>query len=79
MSTCNRLDLQTLGSQPIKLCPKISPVTGLGVSVHTKVTALNLIQKKQWIPRAPKDNSFLSVPATYGGSYSISVRPDFWA
>ena len=25
MSTCNRLDLQTLGSQPIM--PKISPIT----------------------------------------------------
>ena len=27
MSTCNRLDLQTLGSQPV-LCPKIPPITG---------------------------------------------------
>ena len=26
MSTCNRLDLQTLGSQP-RLCPTISPIT----------------------------------------------------
>jgi hypothetical protein len=25
MSTCNRLDLQTLGSQPIKLMPKNLP------------------------------------------------------
>jgi hypothetical protein len=28
-STCNRLDLQTLGSQPIRLCPKFFLVTGL--------------------------------------------------
>jgi hypothetical protein len=33
MSTCNRLDLQTLGSQP--LCPKISGITVLGYPLGT--------------------------------------------
>ena len=28
MRTCNQLDLQILGSQPVKLCPKISWITG---------------------------------------------------
>ena len=28
MLTCNRLDLQTPGSQPVNLCSKISPTTG---------------------------------------------------
>ena len=28
-STCNRLDLQTPGSQPVILCPKISSITGV--------------------------------------------------
>ena len=27
MATCNRLDLQMLGSQPLTVCPKISPIT----------------------------------------------------
>ena len=42
MSTCSRLDLQTLGSQPI-IMPKISPITGyVGLNLGGGRTLLNL-------------------------------------
>jgi hypothetical protein len=44
----------------VQIQRKMLGSAGLCVSVHTKVTAINLIQKTQWIPRAPKDDSFLS-------------------
>ena len=34
MSTCNRSDLQTLGSQPV-IMPEISPITDTKGSLHT--------------------------------------------
>jgi hypothetical protein len=33
MSTCNRLHLQTLGSQPVMPKLKISPITGLQIKL----------------------------------------------
>ena len=34
MSTCNRLDLQTLGSQPIMHAQTISPITRTDPQLH---------------------------------------------
>ena len=36
MSTCNRLDLQPLGPQPVM--PKISPITALNYSTWCYIT-----------------------------------------
>ena len=35
ISTCNRLDLQTLGSQPVNICPKFSPILNPPEPIHS--------------------------------------------